>query len=131
MGKNNVSSHLRLFRIELEEVHGVYDGFEPFSDDTKMLSRWELLPAEKQGDELHVKVKYSISFEPNALFSIQTQFKIIYRILEEINMKEVNKNLVELAQPCASRNSMMVGQISQYITGGEPLVVVPSVSVKD
>lgn len=131
MGKNNVSSCLRLLRIELEEVHGVHAGFETFSDNTQMLSKWELLPAKKQGDELHVKVEYSISFEPNALFSIQTRFKIIYKILEKIDMKEVKKNLVELAQPCASRNSMMVGQISQCITGGEPLVVVPSVSVED
>ena len=131
MGKNNVSSRLRLLRIELEEVHGLHAGFETFSDNTQMLSKWNLLPVEKQGDELHVKVEYSISFEPKALFSIKTRFKIIYKILEEINMKEVKKNLVELAQPCASRNSMIVGQISQNITGGEPLVVVPSVSVKD
>nr|DAK40400.1 MAG TPA: hypothetical protein [Caudoviricetes sp.] len=44
-------------------------------------------------------------------------------------MKEVKKNLVKLAQPCASRNSIMIGQISQYITGGEPLIVVPSVTI--
>ena len=127
---HNISSCFLLSRIELEEVHGAHGNFELLSENTQMFSDWELLPAEKNGDELYVRARYSISFEPNALFSIQTQYKIIYKIIEDKGMEKVEENLLELAQPCASRNSMMVGQISQYITGGEPLVVVPAVSVK-
>nr|DAK40401.1 MAG TPA: hypothetical protein [Caudoviricetes sp.] len=44
MNKKNILSKLRLWRIELEKVHGERCDHEEFSDDTKMLSEWNLLP---------------------------------------------------------------------------------------
>lgn len=106
LNKNNISKNTPKIKIEWNSSYEINEGY------------------------FLVKPVYKFYFKPRAFFSIKAEYELAYEVKEEISEKEIIEKLEDLSQPCASKNTMLIGMITQQIMEAEPYITIPYVDLK-
>lgn len=94
------------------------------SADVNMNGKWTL-SYEIEEDTLSITAMYHFSFDPATLLEADMKYHLSYKVTGEYDVKDVEKLLPRLASPCAAKNSLLIGEITNQALGGNPIVTVP------
>ena len=127
--KHKILSKLQLIEFTLESIHGRHINEDEIEvKKIEDISKWDASYEVTKNNELIIKVSCIATFEPKIFFCIETKFSVRYKIEDKVSSKEIENDLELLAQPCAARNTMLVGYVSEYITG-TPFITIPFVDL--
>lgn len=83
---------------------------------------------DNNSEYLSLRVITKIFIEPKALFSIEMEHIIEYRLLEKITNDEIDNNIEELLFPLASEISYITSSITQKLIGTH-IVLPPKLNI--
>lgn len=127
--KYKILSKLEFIEFNLESINGQQiNESEADVKEIEDISKWEASYEVTKNNELIIKASHLATFEPKIFFCIETKFSIRYKIVNKVSKEEIQNDLELLAQPCAARNSMLIGYVSECITG-RPFISVPFVDL--
>lgn len=125
----DVLSEVDLQEVTLERIN--VEHIDSEGDQVlKVKMSWKV-SFQRDGEYLLIKPIFNCDVVPAAVFKAETEYRLVYKIKKELTDADIEQNLEELAQPCASRNTLLIGIVSQQIIDGSPLIPIPFVDIKN
>ncbi|NLY17797.1 MAG: hypothetical protein GX045_02310 [Clostridiaceae bacterium] len=84
---------------------------------------------ENSNDYLSIKVNNKISFKPEALFSVEIEHIMEFKLKDKMTDKEIKDNINEIVIPLGGVSSYIVSSITKEMIGSH-LILPPTIEIR-
>lgn len=128
MPNKDILKKVKIKRFFLNKIKGNRLDIKPEDETIDISEETNFEIIENNNEYLYLKVTTKIFIEPEALFSIEMEHIIEYRILEKITNEEIDDNIEELLFPLASEVSYIISFMTEKLIGTH-IVLPPTLNI--
>lgn len=113
-----------LLKVNAEAINSDFQG------TAKLKVKWDFSHAiDNEQQLLVITAECRVLFEPRSICEVMTQYSLEYKLENTNNIQEyIESYIEELADPCGSLNSLIVGQLFDKLVDN-PLILPPIISI--